>query len=85
MPNGIPVNRQWIVVTLDGTLLLDWENGTGVDLLSGEFVDYQESEYSHPIQDDELEVLKRAGRVSSYDAQRVFVNSLPEMPERGTA
>ncbi len=84
MPTGIPVNRQWIVVLEDGTPLLDWENGKGIDLSTGEFIDFQESNYSHPIQDDELEVLKRAGRVSSYDAQRVFVSSLPEMPERGS-
>ncbi|RPI33321.1 MAG: hypothetical protein EHM70_06365 [Chloroflexota bacterium] len=80
MPSGTPINRQWIVVLDDGTPVVDWGNGSGVDLISGNFVRFQENRYSHVIQDSELDVLKRAGQVSSYDSQVVFIVSLPEPP-----
>lgn len=80
MPNGIAIRREIIIVLDDGTPLLDWDQGVGIDLLRGEFIRYSKMPYSHPIQDDELEILKRAGRVISYDSHEVVFSTLPERP-----
>lgn len=80
MPGGIAIGRQWIFVLSDGSIVMDWGNGLAVDLAKGEFIPYNESLVSHPVRDDELETLKRMGRVTEYDHQQVYVNSMPEMP-----
>jgi hypothetical protein len=82
MSHGIPIDRQLIVVLNDGTPLIDWQEGLGIDILNGEFRKYLPAEYNHAIQDDELEVLKHAGRILSFDQRQVYVSSLPEMPRQ---
>ena len=82
MPSGFAVTRQWISVQRDGTIVLDWGDGRGIDLIHGEFVPYNPNDFSHPVQDDELETLRHMGRVSSYDKINVFLVSVPEMPAR---
>jgi hypothetical protein len=82
MQSGTPIDRQWITVLKDGTPVLDWGEALFQDLLSGNFVSVDKSEYSHPIRDDELDLLKRAGRVERFDARQVFIYSLPERPRR---
>lgn len=80
MPSGITVNRQWISVQRDGVIILDWGDGRAVDLIGGEFIGYNPQNFSHAIQDDELETLKRMGLVSDYDRQNVYLTSMPEDP-----
>jgi hypothetical protein len=80
MPQGMAVSRSLVFVLQDGSILLDWGNNRAVDLSRGEFITYQESDYSHPIQDDELEILRRMGRISSYDSRLVYVTSVPDPP-----
>jgi hypothetical protein len=82
MQNGTPVDRQWISVLMDGRLVLDWGEGLVQDILSGDFVFVEKSEYSHPIRDDELDILVRAGRVERFDTRQVSIYSLPEFPRR---
>lgn len=80
MPTGTPIERQWIYILKDGTPILEWEDGLVQDLTSGEFIKISKKEVSHPIQDQDLELLKRAGLVEKYDARLVFVFNLPERP-----
>jgi hypothetical protein len=82
MPTGMPISRQWIFILKDGTPIVEWEDGLVQDLLTGKFVHSAQGDYSHPIRDDELEMLRRAGRVDSFDARQVYVYSLPEPPRR---
>jgi hypothetical protein len=82
MSSGIAIRREIIIVLDDGTPLLDWDQGVGIDLFRGEFIRYSGMPYSHPIQDDELETLRRAGRVISFDSQEVIFSTLPEVPSR---
>lgn len=84
MPSGFAVTRQWISVQRDGIIILDWGDGRGVDLLRGEFVSYDPKKFSHAVQDDELETLKRMGMVNDYDRQTVFLSSMPENPAHKT-
>jgi hypothetical protein len=81
MPGGVPIDRQWIYVLLDGRTVLDWGNGLVQDLVNGDFITYSKETFSHPIQDDDLEMLKRAGRIERFDERQVYVYSLPERPQ----
>jgi hypothetical protein len=80
MPGGMAINRQWVFVLKDGTIIMDWGDGRAVDLARGEFIEFKEATYSHPVQDNELEVLRRMGRVASFDSLVIFVTSMPELP-----
>ncbi len=77
-----PVNRTLIIVLQDGTPVLDWGDGNAQDLLTGEFRSFKEGEYSHPIQDKELDVLKQTGRIKDYDSRQVYLLQMPEPPRR---
>lgn len=77
---GTPISRQWIYMLQNGTPVIDWGDGKVQDMYSGDFTPFDEKDYSHPITDRELDVLKNAGRVSQYDTKNVYVNSLPEPP-----
>lgn len=78
--SGTPIIRQWIYMMNDGSPVIDWGDGKVQDMYTGDFMPFEERNYSHGITDSELDVLKNAGRVSSYDSLNVFVNSLPEPP-----
>jgi hypothetical protein len=80
MPAGFAISRQLIFVLKDGAVIVDWGNGWGADLERGEFIPYKEVDYSHAIQDDELESLKRMGLVSDYDQYQVYITYMPEPP-----
>jgi len=82
MQSGTPIDRQWISVLKDGRPVLDWGGDLVQDLLSGAFITVEKSEFSHPVRDDELDLLKRAGRVERFDARQVYVNALPERPQQ---
>jgi hypothetical protein len=80
MPSGVPFNRQWIYVLEDGRPIIDWGDELAQDILSGDFFTSKRSADSHPIRDDELEMLVRAGRVERFDTRHVYIFSLPERP-----
>lgn len=80
MPSGFAVTRQWICVQRNGAVVLDWGDGRAIDLINGEFVPFDPSQFSHPVNDDELETLRRMGRVSSYDRTNVYIVSVSEIP-----
>lgn len=61
-------------------VVLEWGDGRAVDLMRGEFVIYEPHKFSHAIQDDELESLKRMGMVSDFDQMTVYLTSMPEDP-----
>ncbi|HLE53609.1 MAG TPA: hypothetical protein VI755_16205 [Anaerolineales bacterium] len=82
MASSVPIDRQWIFILQDGTPVLDLGEDLVQDLLSGDFVSPLKNQYSHPIQDDELEMLRRAGRVEKFNTRQVFVYALPEPPRR---
>ena len=79
---GTPVNRQWIFVLQDGRIVMDWSGGQGVDLSTNEFISYQEKDFSHVVQNAELDVLLKMGRILGFTDREVFVAYLPEPPEK---
>ena len=80
MTAGTPIDRQWLSVLSDGRVILEWGDGTGVDMATNEFVQLKPGQWSHAVQDDDLETLFRMGRIGGYDTHRVYVFSLPEQP-----
>jgi len=79
---GVPVNRQWVLVAHSGAVVIDWGDDQFQDVHTGEFIRVTEDEISHHIQVDELEVLKRAGKVAEYDSKTVSFNNLPERRQK---
>ncbi|MGW8224986.1 MAG: hypothetical protein ACWGOY_04595 [Anaerolineales bacterium] len=80
MPSGVPIDRQWIFVLDDGRPVVDWGDDLIQDLLGGDFLESNREDPGHPIRDDELELLKRAGRIERFDSRHVYIFSLPERP-----
>lgn len=80
MPSGVPIDRQWVFVMDDGRPVVDWGEDLIQDLLSGDFLESNREDPGHPIRDDELEMLKRAGRIEWFDSRHVYIFSLPERP-----
>jgi hypothetical protein len=72
MPVGIPISRSWFLVLKNGTPIIDWGNGVAVDLMKEIFIEFSEREFSHNISDEELDILKRGGRLAGYDARQVY-------------
>ncbi len=80
MPSGIPFSRQYVLVFGDGRIVLDWGDGLYQELETGVFFRGVEVEPNHTIMDEELDWLKRVGRVESYNRTQVFFLNLPERP-----
>jgi hypothetical protein len=80
MPSGVHIDRQWVYVLEDGRPVIDWGDDLLQDILSGDFINSNRGDDGHPIRDDELEMLQRAGRVERFDARQVFIFALPERP-----
>ena len=80
MPRGIIVHRHLIFTLPDGRVIMDWGNHLGIDLAAGEFTTCDPAQISYPVDDNDLEMLRRMGRVMSYDDLQVVVVSLPDPP-----
>ena len=79
---GTPVNRQWVLVLHSGLIVIDWGDGLFQDVYSGDFLQCSEGEISHHVQEDELELLRRGGKVNHWNVQTVYFNNLPERYQR---
>ncbi len=82
MPAGTPINRTWVLVMRDGSVMIDWGGGRFLDINTGDLRAFSEREISHHIQDSELDHLKSTGQVSSYSSNVVYFPGLPERPLR---
>ncbi len=80
--SGTPINRHWILVLKDGSIVIDWGDDLYQDIRTGEFLSIREEDYSHHILNQELDWLVKIGRVATYDAKLVHIHSLPERPQR---
>jgi|APLow6443716910_1056828.scaffolds.fasta_scaffold149406_1 hypothetical protein len=82
MPTGTPVNRQWVVVLQDGSVVIEWGEGEFQDALGGELIHGKSSQISHHATTEDLERLKRAGRVEEFNDRIVYFQGLPEVPRK---
>ncbi|MCJ7678920.1 MAG: hypothetical protein MUO35_14495 [Anaerolineales bacterium] len=80
MTSGIPVTRGWVFVLKTGEVVIDWADGRVQDIMTGDFMSYDEKDYGRPVQDTDLEMLRNNGRVDAYNARTVYLRPLPEPP-----
>ncbi|MGD0708312.1 MAG: hypothetical protein ABSA51_07655 [Anaerolineaceae bacterium] len=81
MPAGTPVNRTWVVITRDGSYVIDWGDNLFQDVQSGDFIKVKESDISHHPSDEELDWLVHINRVHHYDSRTIYFYNLPERPQ----
>jgi hypothetical protein len=82
MPIGTPITRDLVFVLRSGEVVLDWGDGRVQDILTGDFLTFEERDYAHAVMDDDLDNLKKSGRVFSYDHRYVYLGPLPEPPRK---
>lgn len=82
MSYGTPVNRSWVSTLMDGTVVIDWGNGQATDILKGEIIPFEETNYSHPITEQQLDMLVRAGTVGGFDNQNIYFKVLTELQHK---
>ena len=80
MTIGLPVPRGWVLLTKTGEVVLDWGDGRIQDVLTGDFLNLTDQEIGGAARDADLEVLRKAGRVESFDARTVYLRPLPDAP-----
>jgi hypothetical protein len=78
--SGIPVPRSLVFVLKSGEVVFDWGDGRVQDVMTGEFLLFDETNYGRAVLDAELETLHNNGRVESFDARMVRLKPLPEPP-----
>ncbi len=82
MSEGTPVERQWVMVLKNGTVIIDWGDGFFQDVHTGDFIEVLEQDISHHVTNEDLEILVKAGRVGSFTNLKVCFHSLPERPHK---
>ena len=80
MAVGTEVNRQWVLTLHSGVVVIDWGDEIYQEVHNGAFIHVDEREVSHHTSDEELETLRKAGRVNRYTATVVFFINLAERP-----
>ena len=80
MLGGLRIERQFVLVSADGAIIIDWGDGLYQDVHNGGFSHLSETEISHQASDDDMYVLKRFGKIAHYDTQYAYFLGLPERP-----
>jgi hypothetical protein len=80
MSGGIPVDRHWVLVLTNGTILIDWGNHLFQDVDTGEFTELTADPIAQPVQEEMLKILKQRSIIHSWDDRIVYFNYLPERP-----
>ncbi len=78
--SGTPVQRSLIFILKSGETVVDWGDGRAMDIHTGEFIDFDESDFGGAVLDMDLDTLQNNGLVESYDDQVVYLQSLPQRP-----
>lgn len=83
MSFGTPVSRHCVITLRTNDIVVDMGDGHFLNIHTGGFCTCSEEDISHTTLDSELETLRLAKLVDSYDSNRVFITSLQD-PKRGT-
>jgi hypothetical protein len=73
MSEGVPVARQFFLVTQRGEFVVDWGNGIFQDIYTGKKVFLEENEYTYMAKDSELMMLKQNLVINDFDKYTVFL------------
>ncbi len=78
MNEGIPIQRQFVLVSNQGNIVIDWGSQRYQDVFSGEYLSVEHEQRLHPIQEPDLVWLKNAGIILSFTLQHVYFSNLPK-------
>ena len=81
MPDGVPVSRQFVLVTQKGNSVLDLGTNIIQDLYTGEKVELEENEFTYVVKDSELMMLKQYGIINDFDQFTVYVYPMQDLFE----
>jgi CheY-like chemotaxis protein len=70
--------RHQVFVLGDGSFVVQWTEARVQDLLTGDIKAFHFHEFGHPITDYELERLKAAGVIESYNRSYIWLFAQPE-------
>lgn len=73
MPEGVPVSRQFFLVTQKGNFVVDWGNNVYQDVYSGSKVELEETDFTYMVKDDELMMLKQNKVICDFDQYSVYI------------
>ncbi len=73
MPEGVPVSRQFFLVTQKGNFVVDWGNNVYQDVYSGSTVELEETDFTYMVKDDELMMLKQNKVICDFDQYTVYI------------
>ena len=80
MAGGIPVDRHWVLVLQNGTVLIDWGENLYQDVDTGEFLEMESEPVANSAQEEMLKILKQRNIIADWDDRVAYFNYLPERP-----
>jgi hypothetical protein len=80
MPEGVPVSRQFFLVTQKGNFVVDWGNNNYQDVYSGAKVELEENDFTYIVKDDELMMLKQNKVICDFDQYTVYIYPMKDIP-----
>ena len=78
MNEGFPIQRQFVLVSNQGNIVIDWGSQLYQDVFSGEYLRFKEDHLLNPIQESDLLWLKNAGIILGFNVQQVYFSNLPQ-------
>lgn len=73
MPDGVPISRQFFLVTKKGNFVIDWGNNVYQDIYTSEKIELEENEFTYMAKDSELMILKQNGVICDFDQNTVHI------------
>jgi hypothetical protein len=79
MPDGVPVSRQFVLITQKGNCVVDWGNNVYQDIYTGEKIILAENEFTYSVKEIELMMLKQYGIINDFDQVTVYVYPMSDI------
>jgi hypothetical protein len=82
MNEGIAIQRQFVLVSNQGNIVIDWGNQLYQDVFSGAYLSFKPDQLLNPVQEPDLLWLKNSGIILSFNVQFVYFTNLPAAPQK---
>jgi hypothetical protein len=79
MPEGVPLSRQFFLVTQKGNFVVDWGNNVYQDVYSGEKIELEETDFTYMVTENELMMLKQNGVICDFNLHTVFIYPMKDI------
>ncbi len=81
MTENTQISRNRLMVLVDGAFVVHWGDNDIQELETGHYRVFKETEVGSPLNDYELNQLKKVGLVADFDTETVWLCALPERTE----